>query len=340
MKKSAAIICLGIMLGILPALAFAQVGEAKAKVAALKPKDYPAQPIEFVVAFPPGGGMDVTARILAKYVENYIDGRIIVVNKPGGGGFVGNTYLSTQAKNDGYTVGIISTGILTDDLLKAKGAWSYKNIESLAFINEDPVSWIVSTSGPLKDKSLKDIIEIIKQKPDTLKISVIPDAYFQWCAESVELYTGGRFIIVPFQGGVPGITSMLGGHVDLSSGYLTEYKGFLEAGKVSVIAQTGSARSSFLPNVPTFNEVMKREDILWSVGRYAGVPKGTPKDCMAYLSAAIDAALHDPDCIADYDKAGIKIGEKYMDGKQTDAELGKIYGNYKDFFTKTKKLSQ
>jgi tripartite-type tricarboxylate transporter receptor subunit TctC len=340
MKKNAAVICLAVVLCLLPALAFAQVAAAKAKVAALKPKDYPTQPIEFVVAFPPGGGMDVTARILAKHMEGYIDGRIIVVSKAGGGGFVGNTYLATQAKNDGYTVGIVSTGILTDDLLKAKGAWSFKNLESLSFINEDPVSWIVSTAGPLKDKSLADIIEISKQKPDTLKISVIPDAYFQWCAESVELYTGGRYIIVPFQGGVPGITSMLGGHVDLSSGYLTEYKGFLESGKVRVIAQTGSTRSSFLPNVPTFNEVMKRDDILWSVGRFAAVPKGTPKACMAYLAAAIDAALRDPECIADYDKAGIKIGEKYMDGNQTDAHLDKVYGGYKEFFTKTKRLSQ
>ena len=107
--------------------------------------------------------MDVTARILAKHMEGYIDGRIIVVSKAGGGGFVGNTYLATQAKNDGYTVGIVSTGILTDDLLKAKGAWSFKNLESLAFINEDPVSWIVSTAGPLKDKSLADIVEISKQ---------------------------------------------------------------------------------------------------------------------------------------------------------------------------------
>jgi tripartite-type tricarboxylate transporter receptor subunit TctC len=340
MKKTASFFCALFVLALFPVAAFSQGIDVKTKLKSMKPKDYPNQPIEFVVSFPAGGGMDVTARILAKYVENYIDGRIIVVNKPGGGGFVGNTYLSTQAKNDGYTVGIISTGILTDDLLKAKGAWSYKNSESLAFINEDPVTWIVSTSGPLKDKSLKDIIEISKQKPETLKVSVIPDAYFQWLTESVELYTGGKYIIVPFQGGVPGITSMLGGHVDFSSGYLTEYKGFLEAGKVNVIAQTGSVRSSFLPNVPTFNEVMKRDDILWSVGRFAAVPKGTPKDYMNYLAMAIDAALHDPECIADYDKAGIKIGAKYMNGKQTDAELDKIYKNYQDFFIKTKRLSQ
>ena len=61
---------------------------------------------------------------------------------------------------------------------------------------------------------------------------------------------------------------------------------------------------------------------------------------MVYLAAAIDAALRDPECIVDYDKAGIKIGEKYMDGNQTDAHLDKVYGGYKEFFTKTKRLSQ
>ena len=232
MKKVHAVVCLLSMLSILPAVAFAQVGEAKAKVAAHKPKDYPTQPIEFVVAFPAGGGMDFTARILAKHVEKYIDSRIIVVNKPGGGGLIGNTYLATQAANDGYTVGIPSTGILSDDLLKAKGAWSYKNLQALAFITEEPVTWIVSTAGPLKDATVKDVIDGAKQKPDTLKVAVIPDISFQWLAETVEMYTGGRFIIVPYQGGQPRITAMLGGHVDFATGYLPEYKGLLEAGKV------------------------------------------------------------------------------------------------------------
>ena len=239
-----------VMFSMLPGIAFAQVGEAKAKVAALKPKDYPTQPIEFVVAFPAGGGMDFTARILAKHVEKYIDSRIIVVNKPGGGGLIGNTYLATQAANDGYTVGIPSTGILSDDLLKAKGAWSYKNLQALAFITEEPVTWIVSTAGPLKNATVKDVIDGAKQKPDTLKVAVIPDISFQWLAETVEMHTGGRFIIVPYQGGQPGITAMLGGHVDFATGYLPEYKGLLEAGKVKVIAQTGSERSPYLPESP------------------------------------------------------------------------------------------
>lgn len=340
MKKTASFICALSVLALFPMVAFSQAGDVKAKLKSMKPQDYPTQPIEFVVAFPAGGGMDFTARILAKHVEKYIDSRVIVVNKPGGGGIIGNTYLATQAANDGYTVGIPSTGILSDDLLKAKGAWSYKNLQALAFITEEPVTWIVSTTGTLKDMTLNDVIQMSKQKPDTLKVAVIPDIAFQWLAETVELYTGGKFIIVPYQGGQPGITAMLGGHVDFATGYLPEYKGLLDAGKIKVIAQTGSERSPYLPKVPTFGEVLKLDDVRWSVLRYAAVPKGTPKERANYLAAAIDAALHDPECIEDYDKAGIKVGVKYMNGPQTDAELESIYNNYREFFIKTKRLAQ
>jgi tripartite-type tricarboxylate transporter receptor subunit TctC len=340
MKKILGVFGMLSVLGLLPTLGFAQGGDVKAKLKTMKPKDYPAQQIEFVVAFPAGGGMDVTARILAKYVEKYIDSRVIVVNKSGGGGVIGNTYLATQAKNDGYTVGIISTGILSDELLKSKGGWSYKNLESLAFINEEPVTWIVSTSGPLKDKSLKDIIEMSKQKPETLKVAVIPDIAFQWLAESVEILSGGKFIIVPFQGGQPGITAMLGGHVDFATAYLPEYKGLLDAGKVKAVAQTGSERSPYLPSIPTFDEVLKLQDVRWSVLRYAAVPRDTAKDRMNFLATAIEAALHDAECIKDYDKAGLKVGIKFMDGKQTDEALDKIYKNYREFFIKTKRIAK
>ena len=186
LKYAASFMCVLSVLALLPIVVFAQAGDVKAKLKSMKPQDYPTQSIEFVVAFPAGGGMDFTARILAKHVEKYIDSRVIVVNKPGGGGIIGNTYRATQAANDGYTVGIPSTRILSDDLLKAKGAWSYKNLQALAFITEEPVTWIVSTTGPLKDMALNDVIQMSTQKPDTLKVAVIPDISFQWLAETVE----------------------------------------------------------------------------------------------------------------------------------------------------------
>ncbi len=115
-------------------------GDVQAKLKTMKPRDFPVQPIEFVVVYPAGGGMDIVARVLAKHVERLSGQRVIVLNKTGGAGFIGHTYLCAQAKNDGYTVGIVSSLLLHDELLRAKGKWSYADFEPLAFINEDPYS--------------------------------------------------------------------------------------------------------------------------------------------------------------------------------------------------------
>ena len=93
----------------MPALA-----QDKAAVARLKPKDFPTQPIEFTVVYPAGGGMDVTGRLLAKYVEKWSGERIIVNNRTGGAGMVGHTYLATQAKPDGHTVGVLANLVWGD----------------------------------------------------------------------------------------------------------------------------------------------------------------------------------------------------------------------------------
>src|ERR1700755_3299574 len=108
MEPMKSVIALALLSALLATPAAAQGGDAKAELAKLKPKDFPTGPIEYTVVYPAGGGMDVTARLLAKYVEKWSDHRIIVNNRTGGAGMVGHAYLATQAKPDGYTVGIIA----------------------------------------------------------------------------------------------------------------------------------------------------------------------------------------------------------------------------------------
>lgn len=309
--------------------------DAKARLKAMKPKDYPTEPIVFVVVYPAGGGMDVTARMLAKYVEKYIDNRVVVENRTGGTGLVGHTYLTTQAKNDGYTVGILAGSYFwLDDLLRSQRKWSYKNMEALAYINEDPNTWIVSMDGPFKDKSLREVIEAAKQKPDTVRVAVGVETSSQFLVEDVEMVTGAKFTKVPFQGGAPAVVAMLGGHIEIAGYYFNEYKSHLEAGKVKVIGQAGGERASYLPNVPTFNEVLGVNHILWTVWRYAAVPKGVPADRAKYLEEAILTALRDPDCIKDFEKIGSKVGVKYLDAKQAGQEVEKQYKAFREFFIK------
>ncbi len=338
MKKMIVFLCAVLIVFSVVALAYAQT-DPKAKLKAIKPKDFPTEPITFVVVYPAGGGMDVTARMLAKYVEKYIDNRVVVENRTGGNGLIGHTYLTTQARNDGYTVGIVAGGyIWQDDLLRAQGKWSCLNMDTVAYINEDPNTWIVSTEGPLKDKSLKEVVELAKQKPDTIRAAIGVDTSPQFLVEDVEMTSGAKFTKVPFQGGAPGVVAMLGNHIEIAGYYYNEYKSHLEAGKVKVLGQAGAERSVYLPNTPTFNEVLGTNQILWAVWRYAAVPKGTPPERVKYLEEAILTALHDPECINEYEKIGSKVGPKYLGAKQTAQEVEKHYKATRDFLVKTGRI--
>lgn len=334
MKKIAVLLAAVLLLGALPAFAETE-SELKAKLKALRPKDYPTQPIEFVVVYPAGGGMDVTARLLAKYVEKYIDHRVIVVNKTGGAGLIGHTYLATQAKNDGYTVGITWNGLWVDEVLRAQGKWSHKNLTPVAFINYDPVTWIVSTEGQLKDKSLKDAIAMAKEKPGTLRVAMAPSGAFEFLLEQIEALSGAKFLKVPFQGGAPGVTAMLGGHVDIASAFFPEYGGHLEAGKARALAVASEERHPAMPDVRTFNEALDATHLVWLAWRYAAVPRGIPADRSRFLEVALDTALRDPGLVEEYRKAGAIAQRKYASVKQVEEEMAKLYKLETEFLVKT-----
>ena len=127
-----------------------QSGDSKAELIKLKPKDFPTQPIEFTVVYPAGGGMDVTARLLAKYVEKHSGDRIIVNNRTGGAGMVGHAYLATQAKPDGYTVGVLANLVWGDACCGPKNRWSLADLEPIGYVNTDALTWVVLDRGAVQ----------------------------------------------------------------------------------------------------------------------------------------------------------------------------------------------
>jgi tripartite-type tricarboxylate transporter receptor subunit TctC len=305
----AGIRCLVLALLLAFALAPAPVqaqseADIKAKLKSLQPKNFPTDPLELVVVYPPGGGMDLTARILAKYFEKWAGHKVIVTNKAGGGGMVGHTFLATQAPNDGHTIGIIASLFWGDGFRRSEGKFDYKSLEPIAFINYDPVTWLVRSDGPFKDKSLKDIAAFAKEKPGELKAGVTSGSSSEFIPEQVEEVSGGKIIKVPFQGGAPSITALLGGHIDVSFGYLAEYKGHLDAGKVKVVGVTNTERSPSLPDAPTFNEVFGVNDIVWVAWRYVALPRGVAADRKAWLEAVFNAAINDPGIGPEYAATG------------------------------------
>lgn len=319
-------ICLAIAVGAV--LCFGSLllaGTTPEEVAKLKPMDFPRKPIELVVVYPAGGGMDVTARILAKHLEKYVGTKCIVVNKTGGGGMVGHTYLAKAASNDGYTLGVLANTILSDEILKAKGDWSYTDMEPMAFINFTPVAWVVKSDSKFGSMKLKEIVDYAKAHPNEVNTGVVKDITFEFVTRKVELAQGVEFNLIPFQGGAPGVVALLGGHIDLTNAFLGEFKSHLEAGSLKAVGVTSAMEYPYLKGVPTFNEVLGRDDIIFGAWRYVAIPKGAPPERVKFLEAAVQAALRDPELIEDYSKTGIDVGTRYLTGEEAKAELENLY---------------
>jgi tripartite-type tricarboxylate transporter receptor subunit TctC len=305
---------------------------------AVKPKDFPTQPIEYVVVYPAGGGMDVTARLLAKYVEKATGDKILVNNRTGGAGMVGHTYLATQAKPDGYTVGVLANLVWGDAMLRAQGKWAYTDLEPIGYLNTDALTWVGPADGPLKGKSLKEILQIAKDKPGTIRIATVPGSMWEYLVEQVEAASGAKFLRVPFQGGGAGINALVGGNVDIAQGFFAEFRGHLDAGKVAPLAVASTERMPYLKDMPTFNEALGGKDYVWAVIRFVVVPKGTPADRKAYLAAGVKAAMSDPELVAEYRKAGVYFDPALMSSTRIADDLNRYAERERAFYQQTGRL--
>lgn len=337
MKRLALAVTFTAMLAAFSGPALAQ-GDAKAQLAKLKPKDFPTQPIEYTVVYPAGGGMDVTGRLLAKAVEKATGDKILVNNRTGGAGMVGHSYLATQAKPDGYTAGVLANLVWGDAMLRAQGKWQLSDLEPIGYLNSDALIWITQTDGVLKGKSLKEITQMAKDKPGTLRVAVVPGSMWEYLVEQVEAATGAKFLRVPFQGGGAGITALVGGNVDVAQGFYSEFRGHLDAGKVAQVAVAAGERLPSSKDVPTFNEVLGGSDYIWNVIRFVVVPKATPADRKAYLAAGVAAAMKDPELIAEYRKAGVYFDSKLANSTKIADDLNQYAERERAFYVKTGRM--
>jgi tripartite-type tricarboxylate transporter receptor subunit TctC len=326
------------LLTIVSASAQQNVETIRHRVEALKPADFPKQPIEVVVPTPPGGGLDVATRLFIKSAEKYMDHRFVINNRVGAGGLVAYSWMATQAANDGSVIGIVSNSILGDSILRANGKWTYKDIEPIVFLNQEPSAWIVSTKGPYKDKSFKDIVAIGKAEPQRLNVGSMAQTVYEFLAEQIETATGAKFTKVPFQGSAPALVALLGGHIDVSFGYLADYRSYMEAGDIKPIVVSGESRSPYLPDVPTVNEELGTTTIIRSVFRYIGAPKGMPAANRAYLLAGLSAALADPDFVQETKRVGAIMDASLNSPEKISAALDRLAGLERTFLIESGRL--
>jgi tripartite-type tricarboxylate transporter receptor subunit TctC len=302
-----------VILAILAAPAFAQDA-------------FPSRPITMIVAFPPGGVADITARPTAFAMEKALNQRVIIENKPGAAGATGNAYVA-NSKPDGYTLLMALSSISVipeaERLQGKKPPYELAQFAPIALISADPVVLVVREESSWKN--LNDFVKDAKSRPG--KISYSSSGIFgalHMPYTLLEHATGITLWHVPYNGGGPAVQALLGGQVDSTVGGPAAMIGQIKGKKFRPLASFGNKRLASLPDVPTLKELgIDAEYFIWA-GLLA--PAATPPAVQQKLRDAVRQAVQAPELRDAMAKVSTPIN--YLDGpefqKFWDADAKKL----------------
>jgi tripartite-type tricarboxylate transporter receptor subunit TctC len=254
---------------------------------------WPSKPVTMIVPFPPGGSTDMIARSVVPKLQEKLGGTFIVDNKPGAGGAVG-AVVAKSAKPDGYTIFVSSLGpfVIGPHLLKNMGYDPLKDFDYITVAVQAPNILTVRADSPYK--SLADVLKYLKANPDKMTFASAGNGTSDHLtAELFWQETGTKAIHVPYKGGSPAMTDLLGGQVDATFMNINTGLPQVKSGKLRALAITSSKRSALLPDVPTMEELGFKGVTVYSWQAFAA-PKGLPADIKARFREAVIAGLNDP----------------------------------------------
>ena len=254
---------------------------------------WPDKTITLVVPFPPGGSTDTLARSIGAEMQKKLGQTVIVDNKAGATGTIGTAQVA-RAAPDGYTVLVSSLGpfVIAPYLIKNVPYDAGKDLDLLTVAVQAPNVLVVPAASPFK--SVADVIAAQKKTPEKITFASSGNGSSDHLtAELFWLQSGTSGIHVPYKGGAPAISDLLGGQVDASFQNINAILPHVNAGKLRALAVTGAKRSALLPNVPTLAEAGVKDADVYSWQGIAA-PKGLPADVKAKLHGALVAALNDP----------------------------------------------
>ena len=244
--------------------------------------DYPARTVTLVVPYPPGGGVDAMARVVAAKLSDALKQQFIVDNRAGAGGTIG-TRVVAQAAPDGYTLLLGHTGTISinPSLYAHAGYDPRKDFAPIGLVASMAVALLAHPSFPAK--SIAEFIAMAKKDPGKLNLgtSAVGTGGYM-CAELFKSEAGINVAIIPYKGSAPVMNDLLGGHVPIAFSVLPPALGNIQGGKLRAIAVTSMKRFSLLPDVPTFDESgLPGFDAVLYYGLLA--PAGTPKEIVDRL---------------------------------------------------------
>jgi tripartite-type tricarboxylate transporter receptor subunit TctC len=273
--------------GALVALALA------AGVAQAQPATYPDRPVRFLVPYPPGGGTDVIARIVQAKFQAALGQQIVIENKGGAGGSVGSEVVAKSAP-DGYTVLFTLSSHTINPAIFAKLNYdTLKDFEPVGLVASLPQILVAAPQFPAS--SVAEMTALAKAKPGTMAFASVGNGSPGHLAGELQaLRTGTPLTHIPYRGGGPAVTDVMGGQVPTLWVSIPAAAQFVKTGKLKALAVSTLKRSAAFPEVPTMQEagIADFEVDSW----YAMfVPAKTPRAIIERLNKALNAVVSDPE---------------------------------------------
>ncbi|WP_088348481.1 MULTISPECIES: tripartite tricarboxylate transporter substrate-binding protein [Rhodomicrobium] len=277
-------------------------GLVAATTAAAWAQTYPTRPITVVVPFSAGGPTDTVTRLVAEVMSKELGQQVVVENVGGAGGTLGAARVA-KAAPDGYTILLHHIGMATSATLYRKLPYDTLNaFEYVGLVTEVPMTLVGRANLEATDlKSLIDYVKANKEKVTYANAGI--GAASHLCGMLFQSAVETQVTTVPYKGTGPAMTDLLGGQVDIMCDQTTNTTNQIKGGKIKAYATTSPARLAALPDVPTAAEAGLKG---FEVGIWHGVyaPKGTPKDILDKLTAALQKALADENVKARFAELG------------------------------------
>ncbi len=281
------------------ALGFAAATGAQAQA-------WPAKPVTLLVPFPPGGSTDMIARTLGQKLQDKLGSTFIVQNLAGAGGTMGAA-AAKRAAPDGYTIFVSSLGpfVIGPHLIKGVAYDPLKDFDYITVAVQAPNVLAVPPNSP--HKSVADVLAFHKANPGKMSFASAGNGTSDHLtAELFWQQTNTTGLHIPYKGGAPAMSDLLGGQVDASFMNINTGLANIKAGKLRALAITSSKRSPLLPDVPTMDEAGIKGVTVYSWQAFAA-PKGLPADIKAKLHDGLVEGLNDPAVKAKLLELGFEI---------------------------------
>ena len=267
---------------------------------------YPSRPVRLIVSFTPGGGADLTARVVGQKMAESLKQPVVVENRPGANGSIGVAAVAA-APADGYTMLLTDRGALgvNPSLYKKLAYDPTKDFEYVGIVTT--ASYVLVTDPKLPIKNLNELVKFANTNPGKVNYASFGIASMAHLnIEALKARSGMNLVHVPYKGAGPAVQAVVAGEAGLTIASPAAVLGFVRDGRLRAIALGATQRSALLPDVPTMAEAGGDADVLASTYFAFALPAGTPRAIVERLHMEMKSAVSAPEVSDRLNKAGLE----------------------------------